>query len=289
MGADLGGADLSSAFCDPKRQGTGFRGANLAGAILSKARLASADFSNAVLVSAWLDGADLSEADLREANLAQARLDGCNLSNAKLAGTTLDFARVDELTRLPPLAGYHIVSNTIVLPERWPADAGQTSAAAIGARIAAHSEQHGTEVADLCEFVDSQIAWWESRKPNADVQGEWQRHHDFLVRTRDRLQALADEIRELSAQSPPEDQEAVGNRVLHLQDSLAVWLTQFTSPIVERPRELGLLAVIAGVTAGITALTGVPALAALGLTTAAIGGLHLAKAAKTAGDKPDKD
>lgn len=88
-GLDLSGVDLSGAVLR----------ASLAGAILTRAKLAGADLVAANLEGAVLSGADLSQAKLeravlRGADLAGANLERSDLSRAELAGADFSEARL---------------------------------------------------------------------------------------------------------------------------------------------------------------------------------------------------
>jgi uncharacterized protein YjbI with pentapeptide repeats len=63
------------------------RGANLAGADLSKSHLSGAELIGTNLRRANLSGADLSGASLIDAVLSEADLTGANLANADLSGS----------------------------------------------------------------------------------------------------------------------------------------------------------------------------------------------------------
>lgn len=80
---DLAGADLTRL----KLAGANLEGANLAGAKFSLADLSGANLRNANLQGANLGGADLANADLEGANLTGAVLEGAFLATAKMTGS----------------------------------------------------------------------------------------------------------------------------------------------------------------------------------------------------------
>jgi hypothetical protein len=80
---DLAGADLTRL----KLAGANLEGANLAGVKFSLADLSGANLRNANLQGANLGGADLANADLEGANLTGALLEGAFLATAKMTGS----------------------------------------------------------------------------------------------------------------------------------------------------------------------------------------------------------
>jgi len=80
---DLAGADLTRL----KLAGANLEGANLAGTKFSLADLSGANLRNANLQGANLGGADLANADLEGANLTGALLEGAFLATAKMTGS----------------------------------------------------------------------------------------------------------------------------------------------------------------------------------------------------------
>ena len=80
---DLAGADLTRI----KLAGANLEGANLAGVKFSLADLSGANLRNANLQGANLGGADLANADLEGANLTGALLEGAFLATAKMTGS----------------------------------------------------------------------------------------------------------------------------------------------------------------------------------------------------------
>jgi uncharacterized protein YjbI with pentapeptide repeats len=106
-GASLRGARLEGAiFFEAHLQGADLtRGAQLAGADLSKTQLDGANLSGALLKAANLTSAQLTVANLRQAqltdaNLFGARLDGADLREAWLVGADLRGASLDKSTHL---------------------------------------------------------------------------------------------------------------------------------------------------------------------------------------------
>jgi hypothetical protein len=110
--ADLSEANLSGVILGrADLYGADLRGANLSRAILNFADLTAADLHGANLSRAFLTGANLLSADLSEANLhgaslwaanlAEANFHGADLREAQVQPGQLDYALVDERTKLP--------------------------------------------------------------------------------------------------------------------------------------------------------------------------------------------
>lgn len=82
-GCDLAGADLTRS----KLAGANLEGANLAGVKFALADLSGANLRNANLQGAHLGGADLAHANLEGANLTGALLEGAFLATAQMTGS----------------------------------------------------------------------------------------------------------------------------------------------------------------------------------------------------------
>ena len=95
--ADLRGAKLAGAnLTDAKLERAKLAYANLTGANLTDAKLERAKLIRAILTGANLTGADLTRANFYRANLREANLTGANLTRANLRGADLRGANLTD-------------------------------------------------------------------------------------------------------------------------------------------------------------------------------------------------
>ena len=99
---------------------------------------------------------------------------------------------------------------------------------------------------------------------------------------------LTKEIEQLKNKPTPERQKNAGEQALILQENLVKWLRDIGDAFSKSGKPAALLSMITGATYALVSITHANPTVALGITTAAIGGQTLTKAAGSLLGKKDK-
>ncbi|AWY99581.1 secreted effector protein PipB2 [Rhodobiaceae bacterium] len=320
-GVKLNYAELKQANCwKANFEAANLHSSSLFEADLTEAKLINANMECSDCVGATFHSAVLRGANFKDANLTKALLHGADLTAADLFGADLNLASIDFGTKIELPAGWEVRGDKIrrihddtiagtgrrssveALSTDAKGDAVDQETAILGIQkhISKDPNLSNQQLASFVQLFEEQVSWFKSRKPN-NADDLWEEQLEFLNRTFDGFVSLLNSMRAFEMEPTDERARHAATEALSIRTKLATWWEKNNQKLLDEvvpsasTAVVGAaqLAIIGGATAALTAATGVPALVALGLSTAAVGGGALGKQVKSlwnsSGSQKDSD